>query len=382
VGILTIAVSLLVAQTGQPRSAEEDGRREQFRSVALSYRGNKEAFRFGTVRFEHTKGSSESNDEALAGRFSNASVASGLYVFDGRNSRYEVDYSPEEVARVTTKVSETESRSPLSPVRMLCDGEVTLMDLPFLKAGSRVFAHNPMIHQGTLLFARHFDFPLTIGQAGSGPLDLYGELASLEAGKCSIKEFVSHARLGSADVCKVVLGYGSGERNYWIDLDRGSVPLRILDVSSSGGRETRHEMVNEDLTFVPNAGWLPGTRRFVMQGGKVAQQIRITSVEANQPVLSAFQLDFPEPVGMFDEARKRRYSRRKTWSLLQLPSTDSRESTPATPRSFAPPPEPPEDVTPKHYWAVVLFATALFLLAIVAVRVYWTRGGLPWVNSR
>ena len=223
---------------------------------------------------------------------------------------------------------------------MLCDGEATLVDRPFVNDSGSALASSAMIRAGAEHFLNAFDFPLWVGQDGlSGPYDLQRESRRLAEGKCAVKEIDFHSRLDSLDVCKVVLDFGSGQRTYWVDINRGAIPLRIED---SRGPKKTHISVQDDLRFIPNAGWLPFTQRLVMQDGKIVREIHITEAEVHlKPDVSEFQLDFPSAVKMYDDARKRKYLPRKTWSLLQLPSPNSPDAKPFTPKLSVPPPELP-----------------------------------------
>jgi hypothetical protein len=164
-----------------------------------------------------------------------------------------------------------------------------------------------------------------------------------------------------------MLDFGTGERRYWLDLNRGAVPLRI---EASRKAVTTHITIHENIQFVAGAGWLPLTQRSVMQNGKVARQMCITEVDAHlKPDLSAFQLDFQTPIKLYEDARKLRYSPRKTWRLLHLPGRDSPETRPAVPKSFVAPPGMPDEVTPGNAWPAILFALAAVLVAIAGVCV-------------
>ena len=377
----TRLIILLLATSSSQAPLETEGQsQKEFNSLSLSYQANKEMFRFGRFRFELTTASADSNESALAGRFARAYTAQGLYIFDGKNSRYELNYALEDVAKTTHKISENQSRQSLIPIRMLCDGEATLVDRQSANDLGSAFVSKAMIRPGTLPFSSSFNFPLELGQDSIDTSDLKGVLKPLIEGKCSVKEIDFHSRFGDSEVCKIVLDFGTGERTYWVDVNRGAIPLRIEDSQKS---KVTHITIHENLQFVAAQGWLPLTERYVMQNGKIARQICITEVDVRKkPDLSAFRLDFPAPIKMYDDARKLRYSPQKAWSLLHLPSRNSSDTKPLVPKSFVAPPEMPREVKPGSALSISFFTIAVVLVAIVSVRIFVRRrmGGrsLPW----
>jgi hypothetical protein len=356
-----------IAQTVPPPGESPELRQQQFTSAALAYQANREAFRFGTFRFKFTRGSARSNEAALAGQFSSAYTAAGLYVFDGKNSRFEHNYSVDDLAKSTRKTGANESRSVLTPLRMLCNGDVTFADRPFLNAVASSVGSSIMIHAGALYFKQHFEFPLWLGQDGTGPSDIGDAVKLVKDGKCTIKDLDCHSRVDDADVCKVVLDLGAGRRVYWLDLNRGAIPLRVEDFR---GSDLTHIAVARDIRFLAGAGWLPMTEVLVMQNGKVGRETRITEADvSHKPDASAFQLDFPSPVDLYDDARKLKYSPRKTWSLLELPGRVSPSAEPFMPKAFVPEPELPREVAQSSRWPAFFFASAVVLILLVSVRI-------------
>jgi hypothetical protein len=228
-------------------------------AIALSYQANKEAFRSASFRFEYTTGSSANAGEASAGRFSNSITGRGLYVFDEGNARYERNYEIEDLARTTTKIDNRRARASLFPIRMLCDGETTLIDRPTLNEAKSEIIHSPAIRVGADAFFKEFHFPLFLGSDPGGEYDLYSVLKRVRGGEMSVEEVDQHARSGGLEVTKLVVVAGSRRLTFWVDLDRGCIPLRILDSTDAGDPMQTWITINDDLTLVPNAGWLFST---------------------------------------------------------------------------------------------------------------------------
>ncbi len=227
------------------------------------------------------------------------------------------------------------------------------------------------IQSGTQAFIQDFRFPLRVGQEVAGLSDPMRLLEALKEGKCSIKEIDFHSHLDGAEVCKVLMDFGTGGQTCWIDMSRGAIPIR-----TEYTRDTRltHIDVCRDIRFVAGAGWLPMTETIAMQDGKVVHQTRVTNVEVGRPPgPSAFRLDFPGEIGLYDDANKLTYSPRKSWSLIDLPRRGSPDATPTVPKSFVPPPEMPTELAAGNHWPVIFFAVALVLAVGVGARMLLKR---------
>ena len=100
-----------------------------------------------------------------------------------------------------------------------------------------------------------------------------------------------------------------------------------------------------DLEHVANAGWLPRRRLHIIGQGAIVDRYVVTEIDTlKRPERSIFQLDFPEPITCFDQAKKLVYPRRKTWSLLNLPGSSSAGVRPFPPS--VPQPKLPGEVVP------------------------------------
>ncbi len=102
---LALLAPLSTAAQAPPKTDEQ--RLSEFTALAISHQANKEAFRFGTFKFEYTSGASRGYEDALAGRFSIAYTGQGLYIFDGKNSRFERNFAIDDLAKARRKSPRT-----------------------------------------------------------------------------------------------------------------------------------------------------------------------------------------------------------------------------------------------------------------------------------
>lgn len=331
--------------------------------IRFTYKQNKDTFRFGHFRFEYVVGQSESTADAEAGIFKRSIKEEGLYIFDEHNARYELTADPAEAAAVTSRDPEKRTVATIAETcRLLTDGKVTLVDILSLNRAKTDFLHNPMILADTKFYESCFKFPLSIGCPTAIHKDLFRYLSATEDGTASIGEIDLDAELNGLTVCKVSIAFKRGECTYWVDLNRGAVPLRILTHYRSGNVEM--VFAYEDLVLVRGAGWIPQRMLHVIGNGATVRRVRITEIDvAHRPPPSVFALDFPKPIGLVDRAKKLAYSKRKTWSLLKLPGRASSEAKSAVPRSRITPSELPGEIEAGPHWSIIVSAVVLILAA-------------------
>lgn len=347
---------------------QADDPARQVEYVRLSYKANKDAFAFGTFRFKCTRATCVSLEDAKSEVYSRSITEDGFYAFDGQNARFELTAEPKDVAAVTKWIDEHRSSTLASTFRMLTDGKVTFMDLLHLNRAGTVLLHQPQIFPDTVFYRQTFEFPLFLGDDSARPYDLFSSLTLIKEGKVSLAELDLDARMDGVKVCKISFNHKSGKRTYWVDLNRGAVPLRILNHYNPTNRDSH--FIFDDLVQVPNAGWLPRRMLHITGNGGSVRRVVVTNVDVqNRPSLSVFQLDFPKPISLHDRARKLVYSRRKTWSLLNLPSRSSPGTRSAIPIDYIPPAELPGEIEPGPPWVIIVSASMSVVLVLGSILV-------------
>jgi hypothetical protein len=336
--------------------------------LRLSYKANKEAFAFGTFHFEFTRGSSASPSDAEAGVFSKAIREDGLYIFDGKNGRYELIAEPKELAAMTTRVNERKTVSLARTFRALTDGKATLVDFLVLNESSTSFYHRPEIYADPSMFHEEsfFKFPLWLGDDDGHPMDLFRDLTAIRDGRATLIDLDTESSLEGIKVCKLSFAFAEGKCTYWIDMSRGFIPLRILAQYKRNDAQILQTF--GDLEHIPDAGWLPRRRMQIMNNGAVVDRIVVTQIDVkNRPQSSDFRLDFPEPVSIRDRARNLDYAGQKSWSLLKLPSRSSPGTTPIIPGHFILPDESSGEIDAGPPWSIIVAAGSVVLIVLSSV---------------
>ncbi len=355
---------------------QTDDSAQQLEFLRLSYRANKDAFAYGSFRFEFTKGSSASFSDAESEVFTRSFREDGLYAFDGGDARYDLIADPKDLAAATKRISDHRRSAFIRAFRSVTDGKLTLRDNLETDQTNTSLRHSPIIFPGTDTFYKSgaFEFPLYLGDNCHTDPDLFQDLTSVQDGKVSLAELDMDSRLDEVKVCKFSFTWADGKRTYWIDIARGSVPLRILDHYNPNSADIVY--IFRDLEHVANVGWLPRRRLHIIGQGGLVDRIVVTEIDTkNKPGPAVFQLEFPEPISVFDTARKLVYPRRKVWSLRDLPQRSSPGVRPVSP--YTRPPEMPAEVVPVSWWTVILSAVAILLVTAVPIVVLRRRMGGP-----
>jgi len=369
--MLFTAACVVLATVSQGNGPELD--HQEIARLRELYVANRAAFAFGTFRFDQVTAKAASPEDARNGRFEQASTGKGLYVLDGSNARLELQYDIDQLVDRSTKVGKDQARSSIHGFRALTDGHSTLWDEMRPDSTLRNFNHAAQINPGIHSFFRDFQFPFEIGQPEPKLMNFAGDLDKLESGEFTLLEFEKDAQFEGSPTVHLKYQAEWGTQEYWIDPDRGAVPLQMI--CHMNEHETTAQLNYDDLRET-EGGWLPFRTTFSMDGGKHVIQIVIHDAEVKTPpVKDEFQLTFPAPTKMVDAARNLIYEPRPTWSLLDLPSTHSTDARALRISEYVPPPVMPGERQGWTWGSRALYAAATILAIAAVVQGYrmWQR---------
>lgn len=212
----------------------------------------------------------------------------------------------------------------------------------------------------------YFQFPLWLGDDDQHPTDVFRDLTAVRDGRASLADLEISSELGGLKVCKVSLTFAEGKTTHWIDLARGCVPVRTLTHYHSSNSDV--VMIFDRVEHLAGAGWLPRRRTTVTNDGALVERIDVTEVDtANRPDQSIFQLDYPEPMRVYDRVRKLGYAPQKTWSLLHRPGRNAPGTVPVVAGAFHARDEMPGERENPRFWLIAAAGGCAILLAIGSV---------------
>lgn len=359
-------------------------------AIRTAYEANRTALSsFGTVHFRESDGFLPAGSRATLSDVAGAdwtrlSNLDGLYVFDGRSARFDHVFPLRDELARRVQVDKDTWRTPLSSWRALTDGQTTLLDLLGITDDGSARRHNPRLIGGTEQFHETIEFPLQPGnpRPTGPPPDLGQDLARAASNSADWR--LTHIRedllIGSVPVVGLTFSAtAEGRRQYWVDLERGAVPLRILDSGTGPGRSA----LLWDFGDVRSVGrgWLPFRMTLAIIGdlsaderveGVNLREKRITEADfERRPDRSMFRLEFPEPVPLINVTTKVRHDPRRVWDLAAIsPAAAARARPLDMAQPQAAPPALPGARRGRPPWAMPLLAAGAALLALSAALVF------------
>lgn len=340
-------------------------------AVRDTYNANLEELRSGSLYFTLASGTSADLKSALSGRWSSRVEAECSFYSDGKNSRFECLYKPEDLHRYRKPINDRQFASSLMPIRILTDGTMSLIDRLGATPDGKGLIHAPRLFPGKFEFYQNLSLPLALGGNGAGYLHLGADIdgALLNRPEWRLAEISDRDSIGKVNVVKLTFKAPDRSRVYWVDIERGAIPLKIESYHKG---ELLITFVRENLRLLSNKGWYPMREVSFVKGGKTREHmIREKSDFGVPPNDSEFRLQFPQPQRLVNQALLVNYAPRNVWDLRKLPSPSSagtqRLVVAKSPAGLAQMPAGEREAPPN--WAMPLTLVGLILLAIVALRV-------------
>ncbi len=305
----------------------DDGKRATLlRAVHDAFVANQASFAFGQVEFTYTRAKATGDAAARRGEFEPKYSAKGVYVFNGVSGRFEVVFPDEVMRSANTKIG-TDIVTIIETARVATNGESTLWETVVVAEGSKT--HGVRLEPGTRDFERKFIFPISLGRP-SGPRADNAGLKLDEAikltGELRCRSIETDVEYEGRKVARIILESSENEYEYLFDLDRGALPLKIVDRRKAVGNDRSSQVVihQDDVRQVPGRGWLPYKQTFWYSEDNRCSQIQIETAHFEKPPnQDAFAMELSEETTIVDEGKSLRYPSRRVWNILKLPSPRS-----------------------------------------------------------
>ena len=336
-------------------------------AIADAYDENRASFGYGSTDFEYHDGYADQFDHARNGNLRDSYVANGTYVFNGQDGLYTKIFPTEAMTTTSAMQGSNRAYSRLDSYRILTNGKKTLTErIAYVPEISNVIK-GYIIAAGPGDFFRYSEFPLDLGR----PESLRDDLAQNIRMSLDVKAHVTvlaveeNIIIDKTKTVHIRLKLSNGDRSYWVDLERGAIPIRTLDEVVGGDRIERS---NSKLTHFDGRGWLPTERTDYLKGGRV-KRIVLKQTSFNQvPSRDAFKLTLDKPTSISDTAAGRYYSARTVYDLNNLPAPSSGESRPLggaalSKTEFELPGE--QEHKPRFYFTGAFVLSGVFCLVIL-----------------
>jgi hypothetical protein len=308
---------------------------EPLKALATSYGANRSLLRYGSIEFSSATGTAATPEAARSGQWMVRSETTGRYVFDGPRAYFENVFSREQMRANRRKIGDGRHSTTLHSRRVLTDGRITLSDRISLDDSGDKFIRAAQVDPGTRVFYMNYACPLALGEPDPKSFDLSHDVHLALDSRAYTWELRDDS-FEATPVMHLTLQSGEFQRQYWIDVERGSIPREIRDQSGPGKPGMR--IYHDDLRPVGDGAWLPFTMTIFFHDGE-CKQLTIRKAEfGRRPPPSAFRMEFEEPEALINTADMVHYRPRKVWDLTELPSIASGEAHRVTLQDVPPPP--------------------------------------------
>lgn len=342
-------------------------------AVARGYEANRAAIPYGSADFLYTTGSAADAEAAVAGDGQSRGQGKGRYVFDSSNRKFEIVYSLGDLTKFRQLAGDRWIYG-VNSRRMLTNGRLTLSDVQTANPAGDKIVHTAQIDAGTSRFFSELTFPLKLGDEEIGSLLLHHDIEQVLKNQSgwTLKAFADDASLDGVPVVYFHLGLPDGDREYWVDVSRGSLPIRVKQNWDHGF--TMYLL--GDFRQVNESAWLP-FKQTIYASDRDFKQIQITDADfKTRPPQSSFRMEFDEPIAMINSANMVHYSPQKVWNLSRLPGPSSPSATKI--QSAAAPaaevvPQPGERDSSWRWGNVLMAAGALLVASLISFRVLKAR---------
>ena len=307
---------------------------ELLTNIKRTYAANAASFQYGESDFDIITGQASEGAATKPHDVSNALIGKGKYIFDDRNARCENLYDDATLLRGSHAINDMNTSSALYSFRALCDGKVTLMERIIADAFHHSVQRVSEIKPGMSVFCSAFEFPLNLGKPNCDKDDLPSNIDLIRTGGYKLKSLERSIEFEGRKVVRIELSWSAYDRIYWVDTDRGSVPLRTLTKLDSGHYiDSRYD----DIIELQGFGWLPKTMSTFISQASSIRIIHLHTIDiSHMPDRANFRIEFEKATALVDTSKDLIYSPRKSWSLDELPRIGSKESKPLQKGQSAP----------------------------------------------
>lgn len=307
-GVLLFAVCDQSRLACDAQETRKDGT-DVLLSIKDGFTSNRAGFAKGWGRFELRTGTVRSVTDVLNEKWTADFEAKVFWAFDGKMCRYDTIYSPDAIRLTvpsnlptTSKTTIIKVSGPITSARAITDGAKTLVDIIGAEGN-----HQVEITEGTSTWPRSTFSPLSLGLPDLGSPELLPEqiIAAISGGELEIAYLGEEQYQGrTVSIVQLKKRGLKGEVRYWIDVERGAIPLRLTETMEDGTPYL--DVRYEDLREFSGSRWLP-QRLISMQtfGDQTSvRELRAVELEVDKPLgAEALRIAFEKKTKIRDMVR-------------------------------------------------------------------------------
>ena len=314
-GLLCVSLPLVLGCSLTASAVADDG--PTLSAIRNAYEANRASFAHGKVRSRWSVGTAAGIGPLLDGQWKSRVVTECVYTFDGGRAVCERIYPLKTMVEDRRKAGARWISSVLS-VRVLTDGKRTLIDHLNASDDGREILHTASLEDSTDSFYSSFTSPLNLGNPRDSNFSIGSDIKRSLSPPRDVQMSVSEeeATVDGRKVVHLVGTFGDAKRDYWVDLERGAIPLRILDTDAKN--EPGWEMRYGDVRPAGNGAWFPYRMSLYLPPG-LSKDLVVDSADFEaRPAAKDFRLEFPKAMPLDDPVKGIRYEPRAVWDVANL----------------------------------------------------------------
>lgn len=250
-------------------------------------------------------------------------IGQGFYVFDRNLWHYRIRYQLEDLRANTSRTPTNQgfrTRRTLFPVDIVSDGAILIEHLERYDVEHNTIRHHYQVrNNGIEEFGSLIHFPLRLGMPSSKSQGLLADLDRVKQKQGVTIDKIDTEIDGGQRSIRIYLRSSDFIRTYYIDVNRGGIPFKIIDEATGFGKlNAIKETIYSDIREYPGIGWFPH-RMIVRNIGQNELEMTLQNVEFEPKFASEdFLIRSDIPISLSDSEVKIDTPERRTWSISDV----------------------------------------------------------------
>ncbi len=307
-----------------------DSDKELLQAIANGYVANRECVERCKATFVILEGEAANIEAARRGEIEDLVQAKGTYLLDGSRRKYERLYDPDAIKSHTFADPGGRLRASTGflSIQMLTNGRSSLRYVPSYNPFTGGFDKRASIEESEgSRFSESMTFPLDLGskEPYTSGIAYQLERARNHVHGLKVVKVEKNVPFEGRGVHVVTLEFDGGGYSYWIDYERGCVPLRILSRRDKEG--DYYDDWYEHVALLGGKLWFPSRNVFYCYPTRRVKILEVGTIQIDPVIADAdFELTFPEPVTILDKVHLRSYKNAASFALSRLDHPDKTAS--------------------------------------------------------
>lgn len=290
------------------------------KGVSDAYASNLAAINNGRFIFAVTEGTAANAAEARKGNIQEPVSSQIVYGFGNGLRLYIHTYDEADVIRGTTVLTDNSTSTKYNPFQMATNGNLTIYVGINLAPGKTRLKRRAFIQKDAGMFSQRYGLPLNVGMprriGNNLGMDIEAARVRLDATK--LENFTDDAQFEGRRVFQLSVRTSRGERAYWIDPARRSLPLQRLDRMQNGNEL---QLNYDDIQRFAGSVWFPKILTLYRSTSKKATRYELKRCEINVKLnLADEAILFPDAIEVPDILNHRTYAKATKFKLGNLNS--------------------------------------------------------------